>query len=92
MNTDLLRGKGPLISPPLHQSSTNIALPSNIYERTANSQNYGRRQYPTQEDAGSWDELTEGPEARGGDMGFTLTGDNLEADLPINERLPSEES
>jgi hypothetical protein len=48
--------------------------------------------YPTQEDAGSWDALREPAEARGGDIGFTVTGDNLEADLPIDERLPAEES
>ena len=91
--SEMLRGKGPLTPPPLlHHSLHNIALPSNIYERTANSANYGRRMYPTQEDAGSWDELREPAEARGGDIGFTVTGDNLEADLPIDERLPAEES
>ena len=74
---------------PMH---TNIAMPSQIYERTANGAQYGTRMYPTQEDAGDWDGLTEGDEARGGDVGFSLTGENLETDLPNEERLPSEES
>ena len=80
------------MQPPLSDHPTNIAMPSKIYERTANSAQYGVRMYPTQEDAGSWDESVEPAESRGGDVGFSLTGENMEADLPLDERLPSEES
>ena len=79
----ILRGNGV-------QTQSNIAMPSSVYEKTINQ--FGRRQYPTQEDAGSWDELSDPAEARGGDVGFSVTGENMEADLPIDERLASEES
>ena len=80
-------------SPPSSNSPWGMAaMPSQVYERTANQAQYGKREYPTQEDAGSWDDLTEPDVARGGDVGFSVTGESMEADLPIEERMPSEES
>ena len=80
-------------SPPSSESPWGMAaMPSQVYERTANQAQYGKREYPTQEDAGSWDDLTEPDVARGGDVGFSVTGESMEADLPIEERMPSEES
>lgn len=70
----------------------NIAMPSPIYEQTLRSAQYGHRQYPTQEDAGSWDDLSENAITRGGNLGFSLSGPELETDLPVENRIEAEES
>ena len=67
-----------------HQQQPQIAMPASIYEGTLKRARYGQRQYPTQEDAGSWDDLSESRSTRGGVIGFSLSGTELDTDLAID--------
>ena len=75
-----------------HQQQPQIAMPASIYEETLKRARYGQRQYPTQEDAGSWDDLSESRSTRGGVIGFSLSGTELDTDLAMKDRITAEES
>ena len=74
------------------QQQPQMAMPATIYEQTRKRAQYGQRPYPTQEDAGGWDDLSESSLTRGGTIGFSLSGTEMDTDLPMEERIPAEES
>ena len=74
------------------QQLPQMAMPPAVYEETLKRAQFGQRPYPTQEDSGGWDDLSEGSLTRGGTIGFSLSGTEMDTDLPMEERIPAEES